>query len=90
MLPIALEIASKVNNLGSMKTSVNIPEKELRDLMKFSKAPTKKAAVVRAVEEFNQRQRMAEIIKYAGTFKDFMTPEDLRKMREDFNPKWSS
>ena len=65
-----------------MKTTVDIPEKSLRDLMNFTRAGTKKAAVVQAVEDFNKRQRMARLTRYTGTFRDFMTQEELAKDRE--------
>jgi hypothetical protein len=65
-----------------MKTTVDIPDDSLRELMAFTKAETKKAAIVEAVNEFNNRQRMARLIRHAGTFKEFMTQDDLKKTRE--------
>jgi Arc/MetJ family transcription regulator len=53
-----------------MKTTVDIPEKELKDAMRFAGAKTKREAVVAALEEFNRRHRMAELVKYSGTFED--------------------
>jgi len=66
-----------------MKTTVDISDESLSELMRLTRAGTKRAAITRAVDEFNKRQRMAALTKYAGTFKDFMTGEDLRTMRED-------
>ena len=61
-----------------MKTTVDIPELELRDAMRFTKAKTKREAVVKVLEEFNRRRRMAELVKYAGTFSDtFPTNEGI-------------
>jgi hypothetical protein len=61
-----------------MKTTVDIPENELRDAMRFTKAKTKREAVVRVLEEFNRRQRMAELVKYSGTFSDgFPTNDEI-------------
>ena len=51
-----------------MKTTIDIPENELRDAMRFAKAATKRHAVVTAIEEFNRRHRMAELVQYSGTF----------------------
>jgi hypothetical protein len=63
---------------GSMKTTIDIPEDELRDAMRFTKAKTKREAVVRVLEEFNRRRRMAELVKYAGSFSDsFPTNEAI-------------
>ncbi len=53
-----------------MKTTIDIPENELRDAMRFTQATTKREAVVKVLEEFNRRRRMAELVKYTGTFSD--------------------
>jgi hypothetical protein len=74
--------------MGSMKTTIDIPDDSLRDLMVFTKAGTKRAAVVQAVEDFNRRQKMARLTKYAGTFKDFIVQEDLGRMREEGKKPW--
>jgi Ca2+-binding EF-hand superfamily protein len=59
-----------------MKTTVDIPENELKDAMRFTKAKTKREAVVRILEEFNHRQRMGELVKYSGTFSDSFSTND--------------
>jgi hypothetical protein len=71
-----------------MKTTVNIPDDSLRDLMAFTRAETKRAAIVQAVEDFNRRQRMSSLTKYAGTFREFMAQEDLGRMREEGKRPW--
>ena len=38
--------------------------------MRFTRATTKREAVVKVLEEFNRRKRMAELVKYSGTFSD--------------------
>jgi hypothetical protein len=61
-----------------MKTTVDIPENELKDAMRFTKARTKREAVVRILEEFNRRRRMAELVRYSGSFEDtFPTNDDI-------------
>ena len=61
-----------------MKTTVDIPENELKDAMRFTRAKTKREAVVTVLQEFNRRRRMAELVKYAGTFDDrFPTNEAI-------------
>lgn len=67
---------------------MDIPDDSLRDLMNFTKAGTKRAAIVLAVNDFNQRRRMAKLIKYAGTFNEFMTNEELGRMREEGKKPW--
>ena len=46
--------------------------------MRFTRAATKREAVVKVLEEFNRRRRMAELVKYAGTFSDrFPTNDEI-------------
>ena len=59
-----------------MKTTVDIPTAELRAAIRFTKAKTKREAVVRVLEDFNRRRRMAELVKYAGTFGDAFPAND--------------
>jgi hypothetical protein len=66
-----------------MKLTVEIPDKALRDLVKFTKAQTKRAAVLHAVGDFNRRFRMARLIRHAGTFQNFMSQEELGNMRRE-------
>jgi putative antitoxin of VapBC-like toxin-antitoxin system len=61
-----------------VKTTIDIPDGELRDAMRFTQAKTKREAVVRVLEEYNRRQRMAELVKYSGTFSDrFPTNDEI-------------
>lgn len=64
-----------------MKTTLDIPDKELRDVIRFTKAKTKREAVVTAVVEYNRRKRMAALKKHAGVSDTFMSVEELMKMR---------
>ena len=65
-----------------MKTSLDIPEKELSDLLRHTKAKTKREAIVTAVKEFNRRKRMAALVRHAGTSRTFMTAAQLLKLRQ--------
>ena len=64
-----------------MKTTIDIPENELSDAMRFTRAKTKREAVVTAIADFNRRRRLAELVEYAGTCADIMTVEELRAQR---------
>lgn len=64
-----------------MKTTVDIPEKELADAMRFARARTKREAVVTALRDYNRRKRMAELVKYAGTCEELLSVEELRRQR---------
>lgn len=69
-----------------MKTTIDIPDNELKEAIRHTGAKTKRDAVVYALHDFNKRRRLAELSKMLGTFKDFMTQDDLKAMRED--RKW--
>ncbi len=60
-----------------MKTTIDIPEKELEDAMRFTHSATKREAVNIAVSEFNRRKRVEEVLKLLGTFPDFPTNEEI-------------
>ncbi len=64
-----------------MKTTVDIPESELADAIRFTHAKTKREAIVAAIRDFNRRKRMAELVKYAGTCDEMTSVEELRSLR---------
>ncbi len=76
-----LEVASSSNYCGIMKTTIDIPQDELEDAMRFTQARTKREAVVTAIVDFNQRRRMAELLKHAGTCTDLFTADELQEQR---------
>ena len=71
------------SRMGSMKTTIDIPEKELRDAMRYTGARSKREAVVAALVDFNRRQRLQRLTQQFGTFDEFLTHEELRRMREE-------
>jgi hypothetical protein len=66
---------------GIMKTTVDIPNDDLEDAIRFTNAKTKREAIVTAIQEFNRRKRMAELTKHAGTCKDLVDVEKLLEQR---------
>ena len=64
-----------------MKTTIDIPESELSDAIRFTGAKTKREAVVTAIAETNRRRRMAELAGYAGTCPDPLTVDELLGQR---------
>ena len=64
-----------------VKTTIDIPDNELADAIRFTRAKTKREAVVTALADFNRRRRMAELVRYAGTCPDMMTVDELRAQR---------
>jgi Arc/MetJ family transcription regulator len=70
-----------------VKTTIDIPEKVLAETLKHTGAKTKRAAILTAVEKYNRLRRLAALdARIRGTFKDFMTQDDLKVTRED--AKW--
>ena len=69
-----------------MKTTIDIPEKELKDAMRFTKAKTKREAVNVALTEFNRRKRAEEVIATFGTWNirsnEEIETEQLRHQKE--------
>jgi Arc/MetJ family transcription regulator len=65
-----------------MKTTIDIPEKELQDALRFTRAATKRDAVVTALADYNRRQRMAALTKHLGTCEKLITPAELKAQRE--------
>ena len=72
-----------------MKTTIDIPEKLLREAIKHTGAKTKRDAVVTAVDEFNRRRRLEEMAeRLHGSCPNFMSQAELKRMRED--DKWET
>ena len=72
-----------------MKTTIDIPEKVLAEAIKHTGAKTKKEAILTAVEKFNMHKRLEALnARIRGTFRAFMTQQDLKVMRED--AKWEA
>jgi len=69
--------------MRSMKTTVDIPEDELKDALKFAKAKTKRAAIVTALIDYNRRMRMAELVEYSGVSETFMSNEAMEALDAD-------
>ena len=64
-----------------MKTTVDIPDQELKDVMRFTQATTKREAIVTAIADFNRRRRMAALIEHAGKADSLMSPEERQALR---------
>lgn len=69
-------------NIGSMKTTIEIPEKELEEAIRWSGARTKREAVLTAVVDFNRRKRLEELAGQLGSFGDVLSLEELTRLRE--------
>ena len=66
----------------SMKTTIDIPEKELQDALKYSGEKTKRGAILAAVADYNRRQRRAALARHLGTCRNLMTVDELFELRK--------
>jgi Bacterial antitoxin of type II TA system, VapB len=64
-----------------MKTTVDIPESDLKDAMRFTRAKTKREAIVTAIQDFNLRKRMAELVRHAGTCSELSSADEVQRQR---------
>jgi Arc/MetJ family transcription regulator len=69
--------------LAAVKTTVDIPDKELAEAMRFTGAKTKKEAINVAVAEYNRRRRAEEIIGLFGSFKSLMTNDEIEALDDE-------
>jgi Arc/MetJ family transcription regulator len=76
-----LILESKWSTIGIMKTTIDIPDELLKRVMKYSGASTKRDAVLAALTEFNRWHRLEKARRLLGTFKNMMTVEELRELR---------
>lgn len=65
-----------------MKTTVDIPDEMLQELLAHTQSGTKREAILTAIGEYNQRRRMAKLTSLLGTFREFMDAAELERMRE--------
>ena len=65
-----------------MTTTIDIPDHVLQKAMLAAHTNSPQEAVVKALEEYGQRHRQADLVQLLGTFDDFMTPQELSQMRE--------
>lgn len=66
-----------------MKTTVDIPEKELKDAIRFTNAKTKREAIFAALEDYNRRQRMSALVRHLGTFDSLMSNDEIENFEEN-------
>jgi Arc/MetJ family transcription regulator len=66
-----------------VKTTIDIPEKALGEVMRHTGARTKREAVLAAIDEFNRRRRLEALARQFGTLDGFMTGEELLRLREE-------
>jgi hypothetical protein len=66
-----------------MKTTLDIPDADLKTLLKNTGATTKREAILTAVRKFNRMVELRAInSQLKGQMKDFMSVEELMEMRK--------
>lgn len=65
-----------------MKTTIDIPDNILTEVLEYSGERTKRQAIITAIEEFIRIRKMHNLASELGTFENFMTQKELREMRE--------
>ena len=66
-----------------MKTTVDIPDHILKEVIFYIKAKTQKTAIITAMEEYIRLRKSEKIADQLGQFDNFFSASDLKKMRED-------
>ncbi len=67
-----------------MRTTLDIDEELVREVMRAAKAKTKKGAIVIALKEYLMAKRRHELRDMIGTYDDFdLSLEELEKMRHE-------
>jgi hypothetical protein len=65
-----------------MKTTVDIPDEELKEVIRHTQARTKRDAIVTAISEFNRRKRLEALAERLGTFESVISLEELLRRRD--------
>lgn len=64
-----------------MKTTLNIPDKQLETLLELTNAKTKTEAINKAIEEYILQEKIKALLALEGSCPDFMTQDELQEMR---------
>lgn len=64
-----------------MKTTLDLPDAQVTEAMKHTGAKSRNEAVLKALADFNRRQRLKKLAAKLGTFENFMTIEELKTLR---------
>ena len=50
--------------------------------MRFTRAKTKREAIVTAIEDYNRRKRMAELIEYSGSSDTLLSNKEIENLEK--------
>ncbi|MBI1741907.1 type II toxin-antitoxin system VapB family antitoxin [Candidatus Acetothermia bacterium] len=66
-----------------MRTTVELDEKLLEEVLKLSGAKTKRSAIAKAMEEYVRMKKREELRAMIGNYEHGMTLKELRKVRDE-------
>ena len=64
-----------------MRITLDLPDSEWIDIVRFTNSKTKSEAVAVAIADFNRRRRVAELVRHAGTCRNLMNFDELLAQR---------
>ncbi len=64
-----------------MKTTIDIPDSMLEELIHNTAARTKREAILTAIDDYNRKIKIARLADVVGTFEDFLTIDELDRSR---------
>lgn len=64
-----------------MKTTLDIPEELLNEVLVYSQSSSKKSAVITAMKDYIQRKKMEKFTRHLGNLDGFITSEELQSLR---------
>jgi len=64
-----------------MKTTIDIPEDILSEVLLYSKKKSKKDAIVTAMQEYIQKKKMEKFALKLGTLENIISTNELQKIR---------
>jgi Arc/MetJ family transcription regulator len=68
---------------GKMRTTIDINEELIHDVMKKAGVRTKKDAIVTALKDYLRHKKVEELKGLVGNYESFdLTLDDLKKMRD--------
>ena len=65
-----------------MKTTIDIPDGMLEELLSNTAARTKREAILTAIADYNRKIKIASLADVVGTFEDLVTNDELDKSRD--------
>jgi len=63
-----------------LKLTIGVPGVMLKELMRLTGGRTRREAVVTAIAEFNRSKRSAQLRRYIGTCRDFISLEESMRL----------